>query len=116
MRGKLTFTSTATQTRGLIPAYAGKTIASRASRLSGAAHPRVCGENLRPHFFEVLFEGSSPRMRGKQDIAGGESLARRLIPAYAGKTTAGRQIVGFGRAHPRVCGENIMLSVYGLVV
>ena len=50
--------------------------------------------------------GSSPRVRGKQNVSGGESLAGRLIPACAGKTARGADKLPIDGAHPRVCGEN----------
>ena len=45
MRGKLVPIVTALVTRGLIPAYAGKTERLFVSKRGAWAHPRVCGEN-----------------------------------------------------------------------
>ena len=51
--------------------------------------------------------GSSPRMRGKLRRTFRLGLARRLIPAHAGKTALFLVLVKGDRAHPRACGENI---------
>ena len=51
--------------RGLIPAWAGKTILHRLARCCVAAHPRVGGENYNAGSAHVLHAGSSPRGRGK---------------------------------------------------
>ena len=91
---------------GIIPAYAGNTIASFFQTTMKKDHPRVCGEHhdLIDHGNDD--RGSSPRMRGTPigiklipQVAG-------IIPAYAGNTT-GSPIGGArGRDHPRVCGEH----------
>ena len=49
--------------------------------------------------------GSPPRMRGKGLVVRAALPARRITPAYAGKS---RAVIGGGHAlqdHPRVCGE-----------
>ena len=50
--------------------------------------------------------GSSPRGRGKPGGLVRGPHARRLIPAWAGKTRGSRVPQGQPRAHPRVGGEN----------
>ena len=70
------------------------------------AHPRVCGENENVAGHDDAFQGSSPRVRGKQRVSCCVPSSCGLIPARAGKTPHG---VGVGverRAHPRACGEN----------
>ena len=52
----------------------------------GAAHPRVCGENQIDDLESGALRGSSPRVRGKLGVLGGEAEERGLIPACAGKT------------------------------
>ena len=51
---------------GNIPAYAGKTIATR--------------------LYKIVYEGTSPRMRGKLTAHASAVIPLRNIPAYAGKT------------------------------
>ena len=78
----------------LIPAWAGKTSGLRHSPYSG--------------------QGSSPPGRGKPDWRRVRRVDNRLIPAWAGKTYRAIQGRFSGRAHPRVGGENVTVSV-GLV-
>ena len=93
----------------LIPARAGKTRACPRRRRGRRAHPRACGENPDGGRTCVLRHGSSPRVRGKlhQDPGGAQSGG--LIPARAGKTPARRASSRRRRAHPRACGENIIV-------
>ena len=53
--------------------------------------------------------GSSPRVRGKLEPPEGEASISGLIPACAGKTAVGSETLAAMRAHPRVCGENLMI-------
>ena len=53
--------------RGLIPACAGKTVPPKDMALRPWAHPRVCGENNEATNFSHASQGSSPRVRGKQE-------------------------------------------------
>ena len=71
----------------LIPACAGKTSSIGYSTASCTAHPRVCGENQDDGGGGHGGEGSSPRVRGKQDAGVGAHRRVRLIPACAGKTS-----------------------------
>ena len=94
----------------LIPARAGKTWVTAWPTPSPRAHPRVCGENGPPRGPGRGDVGSSPRVRGKLSKGQGDGLASRLIPACAGKTTSPTPCGSTGRAHPRVCGENLLAS------
>ena len=106
MRGKRWSCPTGHSHRGLIPAYAGKTLSMRKLGLPAGAHPRVCGENA-TQFVQFLNEkGSSPRMRGKRGRKIRCEKPAGLIPAYAGKTPHHPYRPPLTRAHPRVCGEN----------
>ena len=70
------------------------------------AHPRVGGENGGLHYQGLEGGGSSPRGRGKRDGRPECLRARRLIPAWAGKTSTTATSRSPARAHPRVGGEN----------
>ena len=85
-RGKRGFGDLAGRVARLIPAHAGKTTRSVASRASRAAHPRSRGENPRPRATPCPAWGSSPLTRGKLSRPGTKS--------------------GTGLAHPRSRGEN----------
>ena len=68
----------------------------------------MCGENGQRLGRETAAGGSSPRVRGKPSQVA-ESMARiGLIPACAGKTGGQRLGQDAHRAHPRVCGENLI--------
>ena len=90
----------------LIPACAGKTIATSPWMREIRAHPRVCGENEGTWEGKISGEGSSPRVRGKLRTALAAPSVGRLIPACAGKTNNTADWPMIERAHPRVCGEN----------
>ena len=68
----------------------------------------MCGENGQLVGLLNLLGGSSPRVRGKQAAELEQSVGAGLIPACAGKTNAQRCGCSSQRAHPRVCGENIL--------
>ena len=93
---------------GIIPAYAGNTMAAIISSNRCRDHPRVCGEHKPLELSRFAQSGSSPRMRGTLadcDISG---FVWGIIPAYAGNTKDSiyRRIVP--RDHPRVCGEHLV--------
>ena len=54
--------------------------------------------------------GSSPRMRGKHLFTVARAGLGGLIPAHAGKTPPAPTAAGRERAHPRACGENLMMG------
>ena len=94
------------QSRGLIPAHAGKTRFRRQRTRSPRAHPRSRGENEEFKKRYDAGEGSSPLTRGKlsSDAASYEDAG--LIPAHAGKTLRTGRTRQTYRAHPRSRGEN----------
>ena len=93
---------------GLIPACAGKTDPIGIVIHWWGAHPRVCGENTDAQAVAQAKTGSSPRVRGKPSTTYQRMCATGLIPACAGKTVSLRREEGSLRAHPRVCGENLI--------
>ena len=86
MRGKLRYWSASRVLLRNIPAYAGKTLASRMQTWESSEHPRVCGENAVKSLTAPGLMGTSPRMRGKPRLHLREPTPIRNIPAYAGKT------------------------------
>ena len=110
VRGKRSSTGGVGALAGLIPACAGKTIRGKKVASSVRAHPRVCGEN--PGWFETVARdaGSSPRVRGKRRKREVGGVLLRLIPACAGKTARPTCQTVRGPAHPRVCGENVLMN------
>ena len=85
-RGKPTHNQDGIHARGLIPAWAGKTVPRPARPSSPPAHPRVGGENASQIGQVIGVVGSSPRGRGKRSTWHAPSSD--------------------GAAHPRVGGEN----------
>ena len=90
----------------LIPALAGKTIRDVEVERAIAAHPRAGGENRGEAASHGHIFGSSPRWRGKLSNLTPGRLARRLIPALAGKTCGCGLRWSWSPAHPRAGGEN----------
>ena len=113
MRGKLLRVGPGAVTSGLIPAHAGKTSGFRISVGPSRAHPRACGENGLTLGRQALGAGSSPRMRGKRGEFVDDLHSVRLIPAHAGKTDIYQHGDPNSGAHPRACGENIILGAKG---
>ena len=110
-RGKRFSTWVLAASARLIPAHAGKTFDTARHVVHRAAHPRSRGENRRRRPARCASLGSSPLTRGKPRWPQRRPRTRRLIPAHAGKTPAGRVLSDGGQAHPRSRGEN---SVGGL--
>ena len=105
-RGKLEVVLLSGTVEGLIPAHAGKTRGTGASRRGAGAHPRSRGENSHANNMARRAQGSSPLTRGKPVRVRGCGVRRGLIPAHAGKTPGPAARSGSGRAHPRSRGEN----------
>ena len=105
-RGKLIPRPAALALCGLIPAHAGKTCRGRSWPRRSRAHPRSRGENFGPSPKALRLPGSSPLTRGKRGQPGRAAARRRLIPAHAGKTSAGFHRWLRWWAHPRSRGEN----------
>ena len=106
MRGTRSYSRKQPHERGIIPAYAGNTTYWKLHELYVRDHPRVCGEHW--NCGEVAFRtaGSSPRMRGTQQLSAPLSHVSGIIPAYAGNTSTSCQECPSSGDHPRVCGEH----------
>ena len=92
--------------RGLIPTYAGNTLANQIIFSHERAHPHVCGEHWHTSSLKHTSPGSSPRMRGTPRIFFANPCSMGLIPTYAGNTFRPRWFCAVRRAHPHVCGEH----------
>lgn len=91
---------------GIIPAYAGSTIASSIKQGAARDHPRACGEHSAPASGGVGNLGSSPRMRGALASSGPVMIQGGIIPAHAGSTGYVSLASSPSRDHPRACGEH----------
>ena len=99
-------TSTASTLR-IIPAYAGSTNPRSCSTVAVRDHPRIRGEHLAPGTSETRQKGSSPHTRGALSIANSCGGRARIIPAYAGSTSACLCLSISSRDHPRIRGEHV---------
>ena len=92
-------------TKGITPAYAGKSRSSHYRTGKHKDHPRLCGEKsviCLCHFCKI---GSPPPMRGKAKSGDCDRIEGRITPAYAGKSlTVGVPWI-HDEDHPRLCGE-----------
>ena len=111
-RGKRGAPSSFTPALRLIPAHAGKTALSLATRNALRAHPRSRGENTTASSATFSAQGSSPLTRGKRARRPRRLVHRRLIPAHAGKTPPQRTASRSTAAHPRSRGENGSASLW----
>ena len=90
-----------------IPACAGNaSIASTPAKII-PVHPRVCGERriLSTRCGQTL--GSSPRVRGTQNLLSTQHMPGRFIPACAGNAQPIAVPIMATAVHPRVCGERV---------
>ena len=109
MRGKLGASGPVIFPPRLIPAHAGKTESLDDRGKRREAHPRACGENFPATVNNGRPDGSSPRMRGKRSSSWINLEVNGLIPAHAGKTFPALMASFKVGAHPRACGENLLI-------
>ncbi len=106
MRGKRWLDSGARRGLRIIPAHAGQTTRPTPAMMPSTDHPRACGANSEPQWTRLYKDGSSPRMRGKLQLAAHGKLGGRIIPAHAGQTRRRRSCLRRTPDHPRACGAN----------
>ena len=105
MRGKDFWHYADNYSKGITPAYAGKSRYAIKRHPSGWDHPRICGEkNMRMLFMNIRL-GSPPHMRGKETCISVSPTFLRITPAYAGKSIfiVIHNLTSWD--HPRICGE-----------
>ena len=86
VRGTLIHDALGRQSRRIIPARAGNTLAIRSFCRRATDHPRACGEHVTPDPTAAPIYGSSPRVRGTHDARAAPRRRARIIPARAGNT------------------------------
>ena len=87
MRGKAHLADRGCHIVGITPAYAGKSANTIADMPGDWDHPRACGEKDNCSATTRRLLGSPPRMRGKACLRIPQTLAPRIPPAYAGKSS-----------------------------
>ena len=75
--------------RGIIPAYAGSTMAAYRLDLMTQDHPRIRGEHRLSGLYTGDGQGSSPHTRGAHLEIAIDPIQLGIIPAYAGSTRSG---------------------------
>ena len=97
---------------GSPPRVRGKLLGSGWKWGGGRLTPACAGKTRRGPGRARRPGGSPPRVRGKRAGADPDGVLDGLTPACAGKTRRAWARASWGRAHPRVCGENpSMLSM-----
>ncbi len=94
-----------------IPAGAGNSQISTASRTASTVHPRGRGEQLAIGQLRVNTDGSSPRARGTDYRSASERNQVRFIPAGAGNSTRQQTARPPPPVHPRGRGEQFSVIV-----
>ena len=89
-----------------IPAGAGNTRGQCGCGRRRPVHPRGCGEHVQQGRAGGADVGSSPRVRGTQQVVEHGRAARRFIPAGAGNTISRPPSPPSRAVHPRGCGEH----------
>jgi len=92
----------------LIPARAGRTASSNPSGQGEGAHPRSRGADRKGNRVVVVGAGSSPLARGGPALSTQPTGSGRLIPARAGRTSAGSGRSRRPQAHPRSRGADAL--------
>ena len=105
MRGKVPSCGGNSESLGITPAHAGKSLTESRNRSENRDHPRACGEKVFPHLPGELVQGSPPRMRGKGYPFIAFDKPNRITPAHAGKRFRPYQSYIDYKDHPRACGE-----------
>ena len=99
---------------GIIPACAGSTLFCHRFFGRFRDHPRMCGEHLPESAICGHSRGSSPHVRGAQNLLPIMQDLDGIIPACAGSTCARLSARLEHGDHPRMCGEH--RSIVGIGV
>ena len=100
---------------GIIPAYAGSTMATYRLDLMTQDHPRIRGEHSNPLEQHWGHPGSSPHTRGALKSSRNGPSRARIIPAYAGSTCAPINKAYASKDHPRIRGEHSKGYLTGVI-
>ena len=105
VRGRVARYGSGTSYPGITPARAGKRRSASIYPFPGGDHPRACGEEFLNSGYSIRLTGSPPRVRGRADLPGSYTETPGITPARAGKSELHRTPCGYGKDHPRACGE-----------
>ena len=110
VRGALRPSATIGLGCGIIPACAGSTLFCHRFFGRFRDHPRMCGEHLPESAICGHSRGSSPHVRGAQNLLPIMQDLDGIIPACAGSTCARLSARLEHGDHPRMCGEHGRLA------
>ena len=110
VRGARNYSVTGAGFNGIIPACAGSTQLPICLCIGDRDHPRMCGEHFGLIAGYAKLQGSSPHVRGAQDVNQCHHCKLGIIPACAGSTSAACRFSTYRWDHPRMCGEHIRPS------
>ena len=96
---------------GIIPAYAGSTGTQAWRGSLFRDHPRIRGEHDSGEGIPAAQVGSSPHTRGARSSPSRKAVGDRIIPAYAGSTSAVAVHRSGFEDHPRIRGEHSTMVV-----
>ena len=112
MRGKAARRGVCHPSRGITPAYAGKSPLWGTGAKPLWDHPRVCGEKCLLLLALTSLMGSPPRMRGKEPTGQLVGQMIRITPACAGKRDDfGADVSLASGSPPRVRGKALMMPL-----
>ena len=86
MRGKDMQDTISETSKGITPAYAGKSFTTQLESTKDEDHPRLCGEKIKTFLQSRGAWGSPPPMRGKVGRLDSVLTGFGITPAYAGKS------------------------------
>ena len=110
MRGNPYHASLADDSKGSIPAHAGKPEAGLHGERQVRVYPRPCGETDPSRAGAGEPEGLSPPMRGNRAHRAPHHDVPGSIPAHAGKPCSCRSSRRRIRVYPRPCGETDIVA------
>ena len=110
VRGALRPSATIGLGCGIIPACAGSTLFCHRFFGRFRDHPRMCGEHLPESAICGHSRGSSPHVRGAQNLLPIMQDLDGIIPACAGSTCARLSARLEHGDHPRMCGEHSFVA------
>ena len=110
VRGALRPSATIGLGCGIIPACAGSTLFCHRFFGRFRDHPRMCGEHLPESAICGHSRGSSPHVRGAQNLLPIMQDLDGIIPACAGSTLKVSGRLRFAWDYPRMCGEHIVAN------
>ena len=96
---------------GITPACAGNSRCLTAWQYLYKDHPRLRGEQKNSNQVNVITLGSPPLARGTDEARAGVWPRFGITPACAGNSISSTTLGAFNRDHPRLRGEQLLLSV-----